>query len=45
MIVLWIIGILNNYFEFWFVEVVLIAIFIILSLFLLILYSHQKKLD
>ncbi|MFJ6974090.1 MAG: hypothetical protein ACIRZH_09905, partial [Ligilactobacillus ruminis] len=45
MIVLWIIGILNNYFEFWFVEVVLIAIFIILSLFLLILYSQQKKLD
>ena len=45
MIVLWIIGILNNYFEFWFVEVVLIGIFIILSLFLLILYSHQKKLD
>ena len=45
MIVLWIIGILNNYFEFWFVEVVLIAIFIILSLFLLILYSRQKKLD
>ncbi len=45
MIVLWIIGILNNYFDFWCVEIVLITIFIILTLTLLIKYPSHKKLN
>lgn len=45
MIVLWIIGILNNYFDFWCVEIVLITIFIILTLTLIIKYPSHKKLN
>lgn len=45
MIVLWMIGILNNYFDFWCVEIVLITIFIILTLTLLIKYPSHKKLN
>lgn len=43
MIVLWIIGILNNYFAFWCVEVMLIIVFILLTLTLLIRYPFHKK--
>lgn len=45
MIVLWMVGILNSYLDFWRVEVVLIAVFLTLTLALLIFTGKKAFLE
>ncbi|WP_206732894.1 hypothetical protein [Lactobacillus delbrueckii] len=45
MIVLWMVGILNSYLDFWRVEVVLIAAFLTLTLALLIFTGKKASLE